>query len=43
MNILHKDRIYVVQAYMTYVCPIKFNNVYVLFKNIYMLLNKYVV
>jgi len=43
MNMLHKDHIYVVQGYMTYICLIKFNDMYMLFKNIYMLLYKYVV
>jgi len=27
MNMLHKDHMYVVQGYMTYICPIKFNNI----------------
>ena len=27
MNMLHKDYIYVVQGYMTYICPIKFNRI----------------
>ena len=36
MNMLHKDHIYVVEGYMTYICP----NIYMLFKNIYMLLKK---
>jgi len=40
---LHKDHAYVVQRYMTYMCPMKFDNIDMLFKNIYMLLNKYVV
>jgi len=40
MNMLHKDHIYVVQGYMIYICPIKFNNIYMMFKNIYMLLKK---
>jgi len=40
MNMLYKDHIYVVQGYMTYICPIKFNNIYMLFENIYMLLKK---
>jgi len=43
MKMLHKDHIYVVQGYMTYICLIKFNNIYMLFKNIYTLLNIYVV
>jgi len=43
MNMLQKDHIYVVQGYMTYICPIRFNNIHMLFKNIYMFLNKYVV
>jgi len=40
MNMLHKDHIYVVQEYMTYICPIKFNKINMLFKNIYMLSKK---
>jgi len=40
---LHMDHMYVVQGYTTYICLIKFNNMYKLFKNIYMLLNIYVV
>ena len=43
MNMSHKGHIYVVQGYITYICPIKFNNMYMLFKNIHKLLNKYVV
>jgi len=37
---LHKDFIYVVQRYMTYICPTKFINICMLFKSIYMLLKK---
>jgi len=40
MNMLHKDHIYVVQGYMTYICPIKFDNICMLFKNIFNLLKK---
>jgi len=43
MNMLPKDHIYVVQGYMTCICPIKFNNTYMMFENIYMVLNRYVV
>jgi len=31
MNMLHKDHIYVVQGYKSYACPIKFNNIHMLF------------
>jgi len=34
---LHMDHIYVVQVY---ICPMKFNNIYMLLKNMYMLLNR---
>jgi len=37
---LHKDHIYVVQGYKSYQCPIKFNNIFVFFKNICMLFKK---
>ena len=40
MNMLLKDHIYVVQGYKSYICPIKFGNIYVFFKNIYMLFKK---
>jgi len=30
MNMLHKDHIYVVQGYMTYICPIILNKIYML-------------
>jgi len=37
---LHKDHIYVVQGYMSYICPIKFKNIYMLFKEIDKLFKK---
>jgi len=37
---LHKDRIYIVQGYVTYICPIKLDNIHMLFKIIYMLFKK---
>jgi len=40
MNMLHKDHIYVVQGYKSYTCPIKFNNIYMFFKNIHILFKK---
>ena len=40
MNKLHKDHINVVQGYKSYQCPIKFNNIYMFFKDICMLFKK---
>jgi len=41
MNMLHKDHIYVVQGYKSYVCQIKFNNIHMLFqKHMYVVWKK---
>jgi len=43
MNMLPKDHIHVVQRYITYICLVKFNHIYMLLISMYILLNLYVV